>query len=84
MTRQLLHWAVALVFPPTGLHRKGAALFPQAPRPADPDAETQAFGVVRTGLGECGPCGGVTGGVITRNGFRCDNYMQHVRAGGVS
>lgn len=78
----VLHRAAELVFPPTGLHRKSASLFPPAP-PASVDsaAETQAFGVVRTGIGDCTPCGRVTAGVITRNGFRCDNYTSHPAGG---
>jgi hypothetical protein len=46
----------------------------------DPNAETQAFGVVHTGFGWCSSCWDITPGVITRNGFRCDSFTQH--AGG--
>jgi len=49
--------------------------------PVDPNADTHAFGVVRTGFGWCDHCQATTGGVITRNGFRCDDYAQH-KAGG--
>lgn len=48
----------------------------------DPDAETQAFGVVRTGFGWCGSCASTTAGVITQNGFRCGEFFRH--PGGVS
>lgn len=43
----------------------------------DPFAETQAFGVVKTGFGWCPACAGTTAGVITRNGFRCGEFARH-------
>lgn len=46
----------------------------------DPFADTQPFGVVRTGFGWCQPCQQTTAGVITRNGFRCGE--GHHPAGG--
>lgn len=73
--------ARALVPASPARHRAGTARPEQAPRPVDPNADTQAFGVVRTGFGWCDPCARTTSGVITRNGFRCDDYVLH-QAGG--
>lgn len=47
----------------------------------DPDAETQSFGVVRTGFGWCEACAGTTAGVVTRNGFRCGEFANHPAGG---
>lgn len=47
----------------------------------DPDAETQAFGVVKTGLGWCDVCWETKAGVITWNGFRCDDFASHPAGG---
>lgn len=47
----------------------------------DPDADTQAFGVVRIGIGWCDVCWETKAGVITRNGFRCDDFTQHPAGG---
>ncbi|MBC2903197.1 hypothetical protein [Streptomyces cupreus] len=47
----------------------------------DPCAETQAFGVVRIGLGWCDVCWETKAGVITRNGFRCDDFTSHPTGG---
>lgn len=49
----------------------------------DPCADTQAFGVVKTGFGWCKPCQDTTAGVITRNGFRCGEYYRHPAGGAV-
>lgn len=49
--------------------------------PVDPNADTHAFGVVRTGFGWCDPCQNTTAGVITRNGFRCGDYHRHPAGG---
>lgn len=54
---------------------------PSAYTAVDPNADTQAFGVVQTGLGWCDVCWETKPGVITRNGFRCDDYMQHPTGG---
>ena len=48
----------------------------------DPWADTQPFGVVRTGFGNCDDCGGTTAGIITRNGFRCGEFYRHPAGGG--
>jgi hypothetical protein len=54
---------------------------PTAYTQVDPDAETYAFGVVQTGIGWCEACFETKAGVITRNGFRCDDFQQHPEAG---
>lgn len=48
----------------------------------DPNADTHAFGVVKIGLAWCDACRETKAGVITRNGFRCDDYWQHPAGGG--
>lgn len=48
----------------------------------DPNADTHAFGVVRTGFGWCDDCLQTTAGVITRNGFRCGEFYRHPAGGG--
>jgi hypothetical protein len=66
----LVRWAVT---PPVrrGRHRgRGDLVVPLAE--LMPDWPAPAPGVVRQGFGECEPCGEVTAGVITRDGFRCD------------
>lgn len=55
---------------------------PSAYTTVDPNAETQAFGVIRTGFGWCQPCQSTTAGVITRNGFRCGECLTPAAAGG--
>ncbi|MCZ4602973.1 hypothetical protein O3S80_04130 [Streptomyces sp. Lzd4kr] len=55
---------------------------PSAYTTVDPNADTHAFGVVRTGFGWCEPCAQTTAGVITRNGFRCGEYYRHPAGGG--
>ena len=54
---------------------------PSAYTAVDPFADTQAFGVVRTGFGWCEPCQGTTAGVITRGGFRCGEFYRHPAGG---
>lgn len=55
---------------------------PSAYTTVDPNADTQAFGVVRTGFGWCETCQQTTAGVIARNGFRCGEYYRHPAGGG--
>lgn len=55
---------------------------PSAYTTVDPEADTQAFGVVKTGFGWCQPCRQTTAGVITRNGFRCGECLTPAAAGG--
>jgi hypothetical protein len=50
----------------------------------DPDADTQVFGVIRTGFGWCEDCRNTTAGVITRNGFRCGEFSEHLKPGGAA
>jgi hypothetical protein len=50
----------------------------------DPDADTQAFGIVRTGFGWCEHCQNTTAGIVTRNGFRCGEFFEHQTAGGAA
>lgn len=50
---------------------------PSAYTAVDPNAETQAFGVLRTGFGWCPSCQSTTAGVISRNGFRCGEFYRH-------
>ena len=50
---------------------------PSAYTAVDPNAETQAFGVLRTGFGWCPSCESTTAGVISRNGFRCGEFYRH-------
>lgn len=57
---------------------------PSAYTTVDPNADTQAFGVVQTGLDWCDVCWETKAGVITRNGFRCDDFTQHPAGGGLS
>lgn len=47
----------------------------------DPHADTQPFGVLRTGFGWCPDCQSTTAGVISRNGFRCGEFAQHPAGG---
>lgn len=54
---------------------------PSAYTAVDPNADTQAFGVVRIGLGWCDVCWETKAGVITRNGFRCDDFTSHPAGG---
>lgn len=74
-------WALTPVRP--GRHRaadrlpsEGVPCGPPSPY-ADPWADTQVFGVVKTGFGWCGPCASTTAGVITQNGFRCGEFFRH-------
>lgn len=54
---------------------------PAAYTAVDPDAETQSFGVVQPGFGWCDVCWETKAGVITRNGFRCDDFTSHPAGG---
>jgi len=47
----------------------------------DPEADTHAFGVLRTGFGWCESCRSTTAGVVTRNGFRCGEFATHPAGG---
>ena len=47
----------------------------------DPWADTQVFGVVKTGFGRCEACDDTTAGVVTRNGFRCGEFYRHPGGG---
>ena len=57
---------------------------PSAYTAVDPDADTQVFGVIRTGFGWCEDCRNTTAGVITRNGFRCGEFSEHLKPGGAA
>ena len=77
-----IRWAVSPVREP-GRHRAAHRLPSEevlcGPPSAytDPWADTQEFGVVKTGFGWCGPCDGMTAGVVTQTGFRCGEFYRH-------